>query len=71
MEYDPEKVLMVGDTLHDLEVANAMGIKCVLVAQGHTSYTRLRDTGAFVFNDLFEFKSYLQNSLPVNGSTGT
>jgi phosphoglycolate phosphatase len=71
MEYDAEKVLMVGDTLHDLEVANAMGIKCVLVAQGHTSYTRLRDTGAFVFNDLFEFKSYLQNSLPVNGSTGT
>jgi len=71
MEYNPDNVLMVGDTLHDLEVANAMGIRCALVAQGHTSYTRLQDTGALVFNDLFEFKSYLQNHLPINGSVST
>ena len=71
MEYSPEEVLMVGDTIHDLEVANAMGIKCVLIAQGHTNYSRLQKTGAPVFNDLFEFKKYLQALLPVNRSVST
>ena len=71
MEYDPEEVLMVGDTIHDLEVANAMGIKCVLIAQGHTNYSRLQKTGAPVFNDLFEFRKYLQALLPVNRSVST
>jgi len=71
MEYDLEEVLMVGDTIHDLEVANAMGIKCVLIAQGHTNYSRLQKTGAPVFNDLFEFRKYLQALLPVNRSVST
>ena len=71
MEYDLEEVLMVGDTIHDLEVANAMGIKCVLIAQGHTNYSRLQETGAPVFNDLFEFRTYLQDLLPVNRSVST
>jgi len=62
---------MVGDTIHDLEVANAMGIKCVLIAQGHTNYSRLQKTGAPVFNDLFEFRKYLQALLPVNRSVST
>lgn len=71
MEYSPEEVLMVGDTIHDLEVANSMGIKCVLIAQGHTNYSRLQETGAPVFNDLFEFRTYLQAFLPVNRSVST
>ena len=71
MEYDLEEVLMVGDTIHDLEVANVMGIKCVLIAQGHTNYSRLQETGAPVFNDLFEFRTYLQDLLPVNRSVST
>ena len=71
MEYDLEEVLMVGDTIHDLEVANAMGIKCVLIAQGHTNYSRLQKTGAPVFNDLFEFRKYLQALLPLNRSVST
>ena len=32
---DPDSCLMIGDTLHDLEVADAMGVSCVLVASGH------------------------------------
>jgi phosphoglycolate phosphatase len=31
----PREVLMVGDTYHDLEVANALGIDHVLVSHGH------------------------------------
>ena len=33
--------LMIGDTDHDAEVAEAMGIDCVLVAAGHQSRERL------------------------------
>ena len=33
--------LMIGDTDHDAEVAEAMGIDCVLVAAGHQSRQRL------------------------------
>ena len=33
--------LMIGDTDHDAEVANAMGIDCVLVAAGHQNREKL------------------------------
>ena len=36
-----EDVLLIGDTLHDLEVAQAIGINCVLVAAGHHPTHRL------------------------------
>ena len=36
-----EKVLFIGDTDHDCDVAKAMGADCVLVAQGHQSYETL------------------------------
>ncbi|HJL74727.1 MAG TPA: HAD hydrolase-like protein [Candidatus Marinimicrobia bacterium] len=71
MEYDPEEVLMVGDTIHDHEVAQTLGVECVLVAIGHTSLARLQSTGANVLNDLLEFKEYLQELLPVNTSIST
>jgi phosphoglycolate phosphatase len=32
----PQEVLMIGDTYHDLEVANALGIDHVLVSHGHS-----------------------------------
>jgi len=34
-------VLMVGDTIHDFETANAMQVDCILIAQGHQSFERL------------------------------
>ena len=36
------RALMIGDTDHDAEVAEAMGIDCVLVACGHQSRERLQ-----------------------------
>lgn len=35
------KTIMVGDTLHDLEVANALGIDVVLISHGHQCPKRL------------------------------
>jgi len=48
------EVLLIGDTLHDVEVAEALGVACVLIAQGHQSQRRLAATGRLVLNTLAE-----------------
>ncbi len=48
----PEDVLFVGDTLHDWEVAQAVGASCVLVDSGHQHAHRLRRAGTLVLADL-------------------
>lgn len=51
---DPKTALMVGDTVHDAEVAAAMGVRCVLYAGGHQSPQRLRATGCPVVGSMRE-----------------
>jgi phosphoglycolate phosphatase len=51
----PAEILLVGDTLHDLEVARDLGVACALVAAGHHPAARLRATGAHVYDDLAAF----------------
>lgn len=36
------KTIMIGDTDHDFEVAQALGIQCLLIADGHQSEERLK-----------------------------
>ena len=36
-----DTAVLIGDTLHDYEVAKALGIHCILVANGHQSKNRL------------------------------
>ncbi len=50
-----DDVVIVGDTLHDVEVAQALGVSCVLIAQGHQSRKRLEQAGVPVFEDLDAF----------------
>jgi phosphoglycolate phosphatase len=45
-------VLLIGDTLHDLDVARHMGVDCVLVAAGHHPAARLRARHDRVVDDL-------------------
>jgi len=40
---NPDKICLIGDTLHDLEVANQIGCQCLLVSAGHQSHRRLSD----------------------------
>jgi phosphoglycolate phosphatase len=48
----PEEVILVGDTVHDYEVAKGSGIKCILIATGHQSYERLKDLNCIVLEDM-------------------
>ncbi len=54
---DPSETVMVGDTLHDYEVASALGIGCILIPSGHCSRERMASCGAQVAGDLGEFVS--------------
>jgi phosphoglycolate phosphatase len=51
----PAEILLVGDTLHDLEVARELGVDCALIAGGHHPAARLQATGARVYPDLAAF----------------
>ena len=41
----PEKAVLIGDTPHDLDVARALGVYCILVASGHQSKDALLSAG--------------------------
>lgn len=49
---DPGACVMLGDTLHDAEVARALGCRCVLVARGHQSREALCTAGVPVCDTL-------------------
>lgn len=57
----PETVCLIGDTTHDLEVASALGCRCILIANGHQEYNRLIKTQAIVINNINELKKIIIN----------
>jgi phosphoglycolate phosphatase len=48
----PGQITLLGDTLHDLEVAETLGCNCILIACGHQPYEKLIKTGARVEKNL-------------------
>jgi phosphoglycolate phosphatase len=51
---DPCMALLIGDTNHDAEVAEALGLSVALVSTGHQSRQRLQETGYPVYASLQE-----------------
>ena len=51
-------VLFIGDTLHDLEVANAMGAECMLVSCGHQSYEVLSKGNVKIIETINDLKEW-------------
>ena len=49
---EKKNTYIIGDTNHDAEVAEALEIQCILIADGHQSEDRLRQTGATVLPNL-------------------
>lgn len=50
----PATILLVGDTTHDYKVASAMGCRCVLVAGGHHSRSKLDSCPCTILSNLPE-----------------
>eukprot|EP01035_Chromulina_nebulosa_P042294 gene42294-57261_t len=55
LDVSPTEILLVGDTLHDAEVARELGVACALIAAGHHPAARLSTAGVPVFANLTDF----------------
>lgn len=51
--------VLIGDTIHDHEVASHLGIDCILVSNGHQNTDRLRTVSNNIISDLSELKSII------------
>ena len=60
LRIDPNEAIFIGDTLHDLETANALGIDCVLVEYGHQGKKLLQEHNAFTVPDVKELEYSLR-----------
>ncbi len=62
-DLNPNSVLLVGDTLHDAEIAVSLGIDCWLIPNGHQSRQRLRSARVPILDSL----SILSNQIQKKG----
>ena len=56
----PHEILLVGDTLHDFDVARELEVDCALVAAGHHPAERLRRVTPHVHPNLLTFATALR-----------
>lgn len=54
-----EDIVMIGDTLHDAETAELMGVSSILLACGHQSKSKLETAGCLVLNSVKDLNAYL------------
>jgi phosphoglycolate phosphatase len=59
-EVNEQEIVFIGDTLHDKEVADKVGIDNLLIAHGHQSAERLAVSGNMVINDLKSLLSFAE-----------
>jgi len=54
-----DKILFIGDTLHDAEVAEAMGVNCILISNGHQVKEKLMVNSNIVLDKMLELNRYI------------
>lgn len=52
-----DKTVLIGDSIHDKEVADALGCNVILIANGHQSKNRLKKESKIVLDNLYELMS--------------
>jgi phosphoglycolate phosphatase len=62
LHWRPDEIVLVGDTLHDFEVAQAIGADCILLGHGHHASDRLAETGVPVAHSLRELAQLLKTN---------
>lgn len=65
LNLNPGDCLMIGDTLHDAEVAEQCGFDCILYSGGHVSEQRLKTKGHRIIERLSDIKQILPTNLHV------
>lgn len=59
VKHPDAKVLMIGDTTHDLDTAKAINADCILFSDGHGNKDKLKATGYPVINSFEEVLNFL------------
>jgi phosphoglycolate phosphatase len=59
---DPQEILLIGDTIHDYEVAQLIGVDCILIYSGHQNKERLMECGTILIQNLAELSEVLEFS---------
>ena len=59
LNLNPGECLMIGDTLHDAEVAEQCGFDCILYSGGHVSKQRLKTKGHRIIERLSDIKEII------------
>lgn len=59
-DLNPNSVLLVGDTLHDAEIAVSLGVDCWLIPNGHQSRQRLRSASVPILDSLSILSNQIQ-----------
>lgn len=55
----PDQILMIGDTVHDYEVAQSMGTDCILIEHGHNDRQRLQTCNVPIFSNFEGVRGFL------------
>ena len=55
---DVRNLVLIGDTVHDFEVASELGCHCILIADGHQSKAVLQSTGELVLDSIQQLLDY-------------
>lgn len=66
---NPSDAVFIGDTLHDLETANALGIDCILVTYGHQGKTIVENSGTVTADNLVEVLNIIEDERTVDFHT--
>ena len=61
LKLDPKDVLLIGDTLHDQEIANLVGCKALLYSHGHVDAERLRQLKDPVIESLYDVIKWVRD----------
>lgn len=56
---NPSECVMIGDTLHDAEVAEQCGFDCILFSGGHVARHRLEQKGFIIVDELNHLKNII------------
>jgi len=61
--HDPDQVILIGDTVHDAEIAQDIGVNYVLIPNGHQDRDRLTKAGGILINSLADLNiSFLRDA---------
>ena len=63
LSYDFSKAVVIGDTSHDCETAQAMGCQCILYSGGQGCGEKLRACSSCVVSSLAEIPSLLESTI--------